>query len=117
MRELSYKLLSLSASASAVSTPECPDLEVCVEEKEEEELEGWSYQENILTNIIFVGEDNKEYKVEAPLDTHEEEEAAAVTEDHEEVSGSGGQVNDSFIMRISRSSSFACPQPPRPLNR
>ena len=40
MRELSYKLLSLSASASAVSTPECPDLEVCVEEKEEEELEG-----------------------------------------------------------------------------
>ena len=113
MRELSYKLLSLSASASAVSTPECPDLEVCVEEKEKEELEGWSYQENILTNIIFVGEDNKEYKVEA----HEEEEAAAVTEDHEEVSGSGGQVNDSFIMRISRSSSFACPQPPRPLNR
>ena len=40
MRELSYKLLSLSATASAVSTPECPDLEVCVEEKEEEELEG-----------------------------------------------------------------------------
>ena len=53
MRELSYKLLSLSASASAVSTPECPDLEVCVEEKEEEELEGWSYQENIYFNQYY----------------------------------------------------------------
>ena len=27
MRELSYKLLSLSATASDVTTPECPDLE------------------------------------------------------------------------------------------
>ena len=54
MRELSYKLLSLSATASAVSTPECPDLEVCVEEKEEEELEGWSYQENIYFNQYYI---------------------------------------------------------------
>ena len=34
MRELSYKLRSLSATASAVSTPECPDLEAGPEDKE-----------------------------------------------------------------------------------
>ena len=34
MRELSYKLLSLSATVSAVSTPECPDLEAGPENTE-----------------------------------------------------------------------------------
>ena len=37
MRELSYKLRSLSATASAVTTPECPDLEAGLGDKEAEQ--------------------------------------------------------------------------------
>ena len=37
MRELSYKLRSLSATATAVSTPECPDLEAGLGDKEAEQ--------------------------------------------------------------------------------
>ena len=37
MRELSYKLRSLSATATAVSTPECPDLEAGLVDKETEQ--------------------------------------------------------------------------------
>ena len=37
MRELSYKLRSLSAMATAVSTPECPDLEAGLGDKEAEQ--------------------------------------------------------------------------------
>ena len=70
-----------------------------------------------LGESLFIGDNDSEYKVEHPSDTQDE--ATGVTED-KETSGDPDQDTqecDGFIMRISRSSSFACPQPPRPINR
>ena len=61
---------------------------------------------------MFIADDVSEYKVEHPSDTQEEA-TGMITEEGED----GGDQEDGFIMRISRSSSFACPQPPRPINR
>ena len=47
MRELSYKLRSLSATATAVSTPECPDLEAGLVDKETEQKARRGEDDNI----------------------------------------------------------------------
>ena len=64
---------------------------------------------------MFIGDNDSEYKVEHPSDTQEE--ASGVTEGKETSGDQDTQDCNGFIMRISRSSSFACPQPPRPINR
>ena len=65
---------------------------------------------------MFIADDVSEYKVEHPSDVQEE--ATGVIREGEEGGGDQDtQEEDGFIMRISRSSSFACPQPPRPINR
>ena len=64
---------------------------------------------------MFIGDDVSEYKVEHPSDTQEE--ATGVITSEEASGDQDTQDDDGFIMRISRSSSFACPQPPRPINR
>ena len=67
---------------------------------------------------MFIGDNDSEYKVEHPsVPSDTQEEASGVTEDREASGDQDTQDCDGFIMRISRSSSFACPQPPRPINR
>ena len=65
---------------------------------------------------MFIADDVSEYKVEHPSDTQEEL-TGVITEEREGDQDKDTQDEDGFIMRISRSSSFACPQPPRPINR
>ena len=65
---------------------------------------------------MYIADDVSEYKVEHPSDTQEEA-TGMITEEREEGGDQDTQDEDGFIMRISRSSSFACPQPPRPINR
>ena len=69
-----------------------------------------------LGESLFIADDVSEYKVEHPSDTQEEA-TGVITEEGEDGGEQDSQEEDGFIMRISRSSSFACPQPPRPINR
>ena len=66
---------------------------------------------------MFIGDNVSEYKVEHPSDTQEETTGVITSEENEASGDQDTQDDDGFIMRISRSSSFACPQPPRPINR
>ena len=65
---------------------------------------------------MYIADDVSEYKVEHPSDAQEEA-PGVITEEREQGGEQDTQDEDGFIMRISRSSSFACPQPPRPINR
>ena len=54
MRELSYKLRSLSATASAVTTPECPDLEAGLGDREKEDKARRGGDDKNNKNLIII---------------------------------------------------------------